>query len=122
MTTITHPGLVYADRRTARGDTTVTLRGDLDIAAAPALRERLRDALETMTVPHVLTIDLSRVTFCDAAGLAVLVGAHRRARALGLAITIAGARPQVTKVFHTTGLDRAFDMTEPLTFPTEVAV
>jgi anti-sigma B factor antagonist len=117
MATLTHPKLVYADRRTRRGDVTVTLRGDLDIAAAPGLRERLRGALEAMTAPHALTIDLSQVTFCDAAGLAVLVGAYRRAQSLGITVTIAGARPRVTKVLHATGLDRAFEMSGSLTTP-----
>jgi len=100
--------LSYTERRMPGGGVSVTLRGDLDVSAAPTVRERLRATLDAMPATRGLTIDLSRVFFCDAAGLAVLVGGYRRARALGITITLTGVRPQVTQVLHVTGLDRVF--------------
>jgi len=102
--TINHPTLT-ADHQPRDGDTVVALSGDLDIASAPALRERLRTVLDG-TVGGRLIIDLARVGFCDASGLAVLVGGFRLARERGLVTVLAAPQPQVMKVLHITGLDR----------------
>jgi anti-anti-sigma factor len=85
--------------------TVIELRGDLDIAAAPALREHLLDALRHST--NRLILDLSGVRFCDASGLAVLVGAQHRAQLLGVTLSVAAPRPQIAKVLRITGLDRS---------------
>lgn len=108
MTATIHPELIYSERHTPGGGIRVTLRGDLDIAAAPTVRELLRATLDAMPATRGVTVDLSRVAFCDATGLAVLVGAYRHARAMGITIALTGARPQVTEVLHVTGLDRVF--------------
>jgi hypothetical protein len=65
--------------------TIVRLRGALDFAAAPAL---------------------SRVSSCDPAGLAVLIGAQRRARPLGLVVRLVAPSLPVSKRLRLTGLDR----------------
>lgn len=101
-------GLVYSERHTPGGDVSAVLRGALDIAAAPTVREHLRATLDAMPATRGLTVDLSHVPFCDASGLAVLVGAYRRARASGITMTLTGAQSQVTRVLHVTGLDRVF--------------
>ena len=86
--------------------TIARLEGDLDIAATPVLRERL------LSVPgpgmRLLIIDLSGVSFCDAAGLAVLIGAQRRTIARGIVVRLAAPRPQLAKLLRITGLDRSF--------------
>jgi anti-sigma B factor antagonist len=64
--------------------TIVRLSGALDVAAAPALRERLIGMLHPGM--RLLVIDLSRVLSCDPARLAVLIGTQRRARPLGIMI------------------------------------
>ena len=70
------PGLTLSVR-SQNGYAIAALSGDLDIACAPALREQLLAVLG----PHAsrIVVDLSGVTFCDASGLAVLIGARRRA-------------------------------------------
>jgi anti-anti-sigma factor len=85
------------------GCTIASLEGDLDIATVPELRERLLD----LPGPGVrlLIIDLSGVSFCDVAGLAVLIGTQRRATARGIVIRLAAPRPQVIKLLRITGLD-----------------
>ena len=85
--------------------TIIELRGDLDLAAAPALREHLLDALRHST--NLLILDLSGVRFCDAFGLAVLVGAQRRAQLLGICLSVAAPRLQIANVLRITGLDRS---------------
>jgi len=87
------------------GRTIVRLDGALDVAAAPALRERLIGLLHPGT--RLLVLDLSRVSSCDSAGLAVLVGAQRRARVLGIVMRLAAPSVPVAKLLRHTGLDRS---------------
>jgi anti-anti-sigma factor len=94
----------------------VRLGGELDIATTPDLRERLNDALSTTAaLPRRLVIDLSGVTFCDASGLAVLIGTQRRARLLGTDVSLVAPRAQVVKLLHITGLDRSLTIHPTLT-------
>jgi anti-anti-sigma factor len=81
------------------------LRGDLDIDIAPALRERLLGLLGPGT--RLLIIDLSEVPSCDVAGLAVLIGTQRRARAHGITVRLVALRPRVAELLRITGLDRS---------------
>ena len=67
----------------------LVVRGDVDIATAPTLRERLSDAVGTY--PHVV-VDLEAVPFLDSTGLGVLVAAHNKAQSSGATLVI--ARPQ----------------------------
>ena len=84
--------------------TIVRLRGALDVAAAPALRERLIGLLHPGA--RLLVLDLSRVPSCDPAGLAVLIGTQRRARLLGIVMRLAAPSLPVAKLLRLTGLDR----------------
>ena len=88
------------------GRTVVSLRDGLDLAEAPALRERLIDVLHRG--PDLLILDLSQVTSCDVAGLAVLIGTQRRARLLGIVMRLAAPSLPVAKVLRATGLERSF--------------
>ena len=82
------------------------LRGALDAAAAPAVRERLIGMLHDGT--DRLILDLSRVLSCDQAGLAVLIGIQRRARLLGITVCLAAPTLPVVDLLRATGLDRRF--------------
>jgi anti-anti-sigma factor len=88
------------------GHTVLAVGGELDIATTAALRLEIVKILSATTTPVI--IDLSGVSFCDASGLALLVGAQRRAKADGRTVVLAGPRPNVLKLLHITGLDRAF--------------
>lgn len=90
------------------GYTVATISGDLDIACVPVLREQLLGVLG----PHAnrMIIDMSGVTFCDASGLAVLVGVDRRARLLDGVLRLAAPAPPVATVLHLTGLDSHFQV------------
>jgi anti-sigma B factor antagonist len=90
--------------RTSSGITVAKLVGELDIASAPALREELLSLLRHGS--SRLVIDLSKVSFCDASGLAVLVSTGRRARLLGGFLRLAAVSPQVSRVLRITGLQR----------------
>jgi anti-anti-sigma factor len=99
---LTSPATPTATPKPAR--TIVRLRGALDVAATPALRERLIGLLHPGA--SLLVLDLSRVPSCDAAGLAVLIGTQRRARLLGIVMPLAAPSLPVAKLLRLTGLDR----------------
>jgi anti-sigma B factor antagonist len=69
------------------------------------LRERLIGLLHPGT--RLLVLDLSRVSSCDSAGLALLIGAQRRARVLGIVMRLAAPSVPVAKLLRLTGLDRS---------------
>jgi anti-anti-sigma factor len=104
------PGL-RVSARTENGVTIAQLAGELDLASAPDLRERLLALLRPAS--GRLVLDLSRVSFCDASGLAVLIGTGRRARLLGGFLRLAAVPPEVSRVLRSTGLDQHL-----LVFPT----
>lgn len=88
------------------GYTAVVVHGELDIAAAPVLRERLLGVLHHRG-PHMI-VDLSGVSFCDATGLAALVATKRRAHLLGGSVRLASPQQRVATVLRITSLDQHF--------------
>lgn len=90
------------------GYTVATLSGELDVACSPVLREQLLGVLRPQA--SRLVIDLSQVTFCDASGLAVLVGTGRRAGLLGGLLRLAAPAPTVVAALRLSGLRRQFDI------------
>src|SRR5438093_10513735 len=87
------------------GWTVLTVSGEIDIATAPSLRERLHSLLAEGK--HRLVIDLDDVGFLDSTALGVLVGVLKRARMDEGEVRIASAQPRVVKVFEITRLDSA---------------
>ena len=84
--------------------TLVRLCGEIDIATAPGLRERLFGLLRRGA--GLVIFDLSGVPFCDASGLGMLVGSHRHATVLGVALRLTALRPQVARLVKINGMDR----------------
>ncbi|MEU8398358.1 STAS domain-containing protein [Nonomuraea sp. NPDC048892] len=87
----------------ASAPTLVHLSGEIDIFTTARLRKRLINALDHST--DLLVLDLSRVTFCGAGGLGVLVGVQRRARARGITLALTGVPPRMGRLLRITGLD-----------------
>lgn len=86
------------------GAVVAALSGDLDIAAVPAVRERLLGLLRPGA--SRLVIDMSAVRYADASGLEALVNTRRRAVLLGGTLRLAALRPEVTRVMVAAGLSR----------------
>ncbi len=89
---------------TPDGAVIVAIEGDLDLASAPAVRERLLSLLRPGACR--LVIDMSAVRYADASGLAVLASTQRRADLLGGGLRLAAPRPQVAGVLTVSGLSR----------------
>lgn len=97
----------------APGRTVVEARGELDIAAAPLLRQALIEAQTNPSgepVRHPVVIDLSRATFLDACALGVLAAAVVRARRAGSALVLRDPTRPVMRVLEITGLLPVFCM------------
>ena len=86
----------------------LTVSGEIDIATAPSLRERLHGLLADEK--HQIVVDLDDVGFLDSTALGVLVGVLKRARTEGGEVRIVCTQPRVRKVFEITRLDSAFDL------------
>lgn len=102
------PGGLEFSARSEDGYSIASLAGELDIACTPVLRDQLLGLLRPRA--SRLVIDLSKVSFCDASGLAVLVGAGRRARLLGGVLRLAAPAPAVASALSLSGLLRQFDV------------
>ncbi len=88
----------------------VAVRGEVDIATAPKLRETLVE-LASQGAQKVV-VDLEGVDFLDSTGLGVLIGGMKRLRGLDGDLTLVCTQPRILKVFEITGLNRAFTIHE----------
>ena len=84
----------------------ITVAGELDVATAPDLMERLREILDEN--PQRLVIDLDQVTFLDSTGLGVLVSAYQRMSRRADGFVLVCHRRSSLKVMQITGLTRVF--------------
>ena len=95
------------DAEVTRGDgeVVVLVRGEIDVASAPMLWERLVEAIPDT---KRLVLDLRETEFIDSTGLSVFVRALRRLRGDGSELILRSPRPGVRKILDITGLDQVF--------------
>lgn len=91
---------------TADGRATVHARGELDIATADQAYAYLRNVMDSQDGP--VTMNLSGLSFCDAAGLGVLAKVAAYARLSGRSLKLTAARPALLRIMAITGMDEAF--------------
>jgi anti-sigma B factor antagonist len=89
------------------GEVVMTLVGELDLAGAPLLEERLR---ATEALDGRLVLDLRELRFIDATGLTALVEAHNRREADGRGLRITAQPGLVLRMLELCGLDRLFEV------------
>lgn len=88
------------------GWSVLAVAGEVDVATAPRLRERLVTLVNDGRTRIV--VDLERVDFIDSTGLGVLVGALKRVRTNDGDLALVCTGPRVLKVFEITGLTKVF--------------
>ncbi|MHC4591370.1 MAG: STAS domain-containing protein [Planctomycetota bacterium] len=96
---------------TAEGHPSLALSGDLNIVAAPDLRDALLKHVKRKGEPRVL-IDLSGLEFMDTSGLATLIEAHLTAERNGGKIVLFGLRPLVAELLEVTRVTELFSICE----------
>jgi anti-anti-sigma factor len=98
--------LELAYQMTPDGKATVRVCGELDIATADQAYTYLRDVVDNQDGP--VLVNLSGLTFCDAAGLGVFARVAGHARRSGRSLKLIAARPALVRIMHITGMDEAF--------------
>lgn len=88
----------------------VRVTGEVDVATAPRLRERLIGVISDGQ-PRVV-LDLDGVDFLDSTGLGVIVSALKRTRSHGGDLRVVSTRPSVRQLFALTGLDLAMPVVD----------
>ena len=90
---------------------TLTLRGELDHHAAKEAMRKLEWELDA-ALPSKLTLDFSGVSFMDSSGIAVVMRAQKRMRALGGGAVLRQVPPQAKRVFDAAGIFRIIPLEE----------
>ena len=84
------------------------LQGEIDLHVSPRISQKLGEIIKQK--PSRLVIDLSRVTYIDSSGLAVLIGAMQDVEEYGGRFSLAGLQENVRTIFETARLDKVFLM------------
>jgi len=94
--------------RPGRGCTVVEVRGELDMATAPQLRDglqRLVDAGDRQVV-----VEMAGVGFMDSSALGTLVVMFKALGDVGGRLCLAAVQPAVLSVLKVTSVDRVIDI------------
>lgn len=99
-------------RQDAAGREVVAVRGEIDVATSPALREKLYAIIDGGA--RELVVDLSELGFIDSSGLGVLVAALKHIREQEGELVLSGLQQPALRVFEITDLTALFTI-EPAT-------
>ena len=93
-----------------RGDTAnvFSVHGELDLHEAPALQERMAEAIEQGAT--LVVVDLTDVTFIDSMALGVLLGAVKQLRRRGGNLRLVVPNPSLRRIFEISLLDQVFTL------------
>ena len=82
------------------------LEGEIDLHISPRVSAALAAMIEQK--PQRLVIDLSKVTYIDSSGLAVLIEGMQNVEAYGGKFILAGIQENVKPIFEIARLDQVF--------------
>lgn len=86
------------------------LTGEIDHHRAGTLMRELEEQLD-LESPREVELDLSRITFMDSSGIALLLRVYRTLALTGGKLRVVGVPPQPGKVLKAAGLGRMFPIT-----------
>jgi len=84
------------------------LDGEIDLHVSPEVAESLRSMIAKK--PPQVVIDLTRVTYLDSSGLAVLIEGMQNVQEYGGRFGLAGVQEDVKHVFDIARLDQVFEI------------
>jgi anti-sigma B factor antagonist len=108
MTMADLPEAFYVSIIHAEPDTTIQLGGEVDLATAGPLQDRLE--LVTDATTGDVTVDLTNVTFLDSTGLAALLAASRRMQRDGRRLTLVNPCAAVHRVLQISGVVKLLEV------------
>ncbi len=82
------------------------LDGEIDLHVSPGIAASLAGMVQSR--PQQLVVDLSRVSYIDSSGLAVLIEAMQNVAAYGGKFALAGLQDVVRPIFEIARLDQVF--------------
>jgi anti-sigma B factor antagonist len=83
-------------------EVTLTVRGELDLASAPALEDALRNAESAR--PARIVLDLAALEFIDSTGIHLLIHAQQRSEAERRRLVLTHVPAHATRLFRLTGI------------------
>lgn len=92
--------------------TILAVSGEVDLATAPTLRQRVVQAIDDGA--RQVVVDLSEVGFMDSTGLGVLIGGLKRLRQLDGNLIVVNPSDPVRKILEVTGLLDVLGVVESL--------
>ena len=84
----------------------LSLDGDIDLHVSPAVTAYLNVMIKEK--PERIVVDLSRATYIDSAGLAVLILAMQQVEAYGGKFFLSGPQETLRSILESSRLDRTF--------------
>ena len=99
-----------AEERLGASGTLLAVSGELDIATAPELRDRLTAAIAAGATGVV--VDLRDVTFMDSVAMAAILHARTQLGKKGRLAVVLGAESYTQLVFEIAGLPRCLELFE----------
>ena len=82
------------------------LEGEIDLHVSPRISASLRAMIDQK--PQRLVVDLSKVSYIDSSGLAVLIEGMQNVEAYGGKFILAGIQENVRPIFEIARLDQVF--------------
>ena len=86
--------------------TVVPLEGEIDLHVSPRIAATLNNALKEQ--PRSLVIDMSKVSYIDSSGLAVLIEVMQNVEKYGGKFALAALQETVKPIFEIARLDQIF--------------
>ena len=84
----------------------LSLNGDIDLHVSPSVTAYLNVMIKEK--PERIVVDLSRATYIDSAGLAVLILAMQQVEAYGGKFFLSGPQETLRSILESSRLDRTF--------------
>lgn len=92
-------------RRIAGNTPVLDVRGEVDLATAPALKEAITEA---MVGSHHVIINMAEVNYMDSSGFGTLLSATKLLRPLGGSVHLVACNPNIERMLQITRLSTLF--------------
>src|SRR5437773_1918388 len=98
----------FARARAKEQPHVLPLEGEIDLHVSPEVAELLRTMIAKK--PKVVVVDLTKVTYFDSSGLAVLIEGMQNVQEYGGMFALAGVQESVQNIFDIARLDQVFQI------------
>lgn len=95
-------------RKQEQDTNVLPLDGEIDLHVSPEVAASLRAMIESQ--PKQVVVDLTKVTYLDSSGLAVLIEGMQNVQKYGGKFGLAGVQEDVKHVFDIARLDQVFEI------------